>query len=270
VVANTGGRPLGLESAPNGDIYIADARRGLLRLDREGDLHVLVANRPAGPLLFADDVAVTADGVVWFTEASSRRGIEQSLLEFVERHPSGRLWRYAPETGSLTLVADQLGFANGVTVSFDGAALLFAQTSLLRISRYWLSGPKSGEIETFADGLPGYPDNIRADANGRYWIGMVAPRNYADERNGRAPLLRLAIWRLGTLLPQPSARPPVGWVIALDGHGRVVANLRSPRDALVSITSATPTPYGLMLGANRGGAMAAIDPPSYQEDPPID
>ncbi|GJM87126.1 hypothetical protein PR202_ga03050 [Eleusine coracana subsp. coracana] len=35
--------------------------------------------------------------------------------------------------------------------------------------RHWIKGPKVGTSETLAD-LPGYPDNVRQDGRGGYWV----------------------------------------------------------------------------------------------------
>jgi sugar lactone lactonase YvrE len=43
-----------------------------------------------------------------------------------------------------------------------------------RCSRYRINGDKAGTVERFIDSLPGYPDNIRYDGEGRYWIALSA------------------------------------------------------------------------------------------------
>jgi sugar lactone lactonase YvrE len=36
---------------------------------------------------------------------------------------------------------------------------------------YWIRGSKAGTPELFAD-LPGYPDNVRPDGKGGYWVAL--------------------------------------------------------------------------------------------------
>lgn len=43
-------------------------------------------------------------------------------------------------------------------------------------SRYHLTGPKQGEMDIFAENLPGWPDNIRRSGRGTYWVGMASIR----------------------------------------------------------------------------------------------
>jgi sugar lactone lactonase YvrE len=37
--------------------------------------------------------------------------------------------------------------------------------------RYWIRGSKANTSEPFAD-LPGYPDNVRPDGKGGYWVAL--------------------------------------------------------------------------------------------------
>src|ERR1700759_1679670 len=63
VVANTGGRPLGLHVARDGRVLICDSHRGLLALDpNSGVLDVLVDSVDGRPLGFCSNVTETADG----------------------------------------------------------------------------------------------------------------------------------------------------------------------------------------------------------------
>ena len=36
-----------------------------------------------------------------------------------------------------------------------------------------MKGPKAGQSEIFADGLPGMPDNIRRCRSGGYWVPLA-------------------------------------------------------------------------------------------------
>lgn len=66
-----------------------------------------------------------------------------------------------------------LGFPNGVKLSDDESFILVAETLTLRIMKYHLKGPKTGQKETFIDGLPGLPDNIQSDGQGGFLITAV-------------------------------------------------------------------------------------------------
>ena len=88
-------------------------------------------------------------------------------LEPLEARPWGRLIEYDPATNRARVLLDDLYFANGVAVSEDGSFVLVAETFRYRIRRYWLTGPRAGEDEVFADNLPGFPDGVSGDGRGQ-------------------------------------------------------------------------------------------------------
>jgi sugar lactone lactonase YvrE len=51
------------------------------------------------------------------------------------------------------------------------------QPPFCRIVKYWLKGPKAGSHEIFFDNLPGYPDNIRSDGRGGFWVALHTGRS---------------------------------------------------------------------------------------------
>ena len=59
--------------------------------------------------------------------------------------------------------------------------------------RYYLKGPKAGQLETFIDELPGVPDNISPSANGGYWIGFALTRDKISDFMCHKPFLRTII-----------------------------------------------------------------------------
>ncbi len=109
VVADTGGRPLGLEQHPDG-ILICDAEQGLLLLGPEG-LTTLVAKGEHG-LRVCNNAAVAADGTVYFTDSSQRFDLEHWTADIIEHSGTGRLLRRDPD-GAVE-VLEGLQFANGV------------------------------------------------------------------------------------------------------------------------------------------------------------
>jgi hypothetical protein len=122
-------------------------------------------------------------------------------------------------------VVPGLYFANGVTPTVDGSALVFAETQGRRLAKYWLTGPRAGTVTTLAVNLPGHPDNISTGANGRIWVAMVTPVNAAAEWLApRPPALRKLLWKLPDKL-QPQITPEV-WAVAFDpDEGEVVAGV---------------------------------------------
>jgi sugar lactone lactonase YvrE len=133
---------------------------------------------------------------------------------------------YKPDTGIARVILDGLNFANGVAVSDDQRYLLVAETGSYRIHRYWLQGPRTGSSEVVIDNLPGFPDNINNGLNGRFWIGLAAPRvRLLDEHSAR-PLVRKMMQRAPAFI-RPKAIPS-SHVIAITGDGDVLMNLQDP------------------------------------------
>lgn len=121
-------------------------------------------------------------------------------------NPSGRLVHYERKTGKLSVILDNLWFANGVALSPDEEFVIVAETHGSRIQRYYLSGEKKGQADVFLDGLPGIPDNLTPDEDG-LWIALVVA---ADPENpmlpqslAPLPLLRKFLLRLLHLLEMP-------------------------------------------------------------------
>src|SRR6188474_1628991 len=56
VVATTGGRPLGVRQLPDGSLIVADAFKGLLRVDQAGSVSVLVDSVNGRRMVYPDAV----------------------------------------------------------------------------------------------------------------------------------------------------------------------------------------------------------------------
>ena len=227
-VADTRGRPLGLEALPDGRVLVCDAHRGLLRADpATGALETLVQYVDGVPLRFCSNAAAQPDGTIWFTESSSRYDFEHYEGAFIEHRPSGRLFRRDPQ-GTVEVVLSDLHFANGVALTPDGSGLLFVETGGYRVSRLRLAGPEQGRVEVLADNLPGFPDNLSSFRDGRAWLALTNPRlPLLDRLAGSPPLVRKLLWRVPDRL-QPEPVPTV-WALALDPDGGVVDEAHADR-----------------------------------------
>lgn len=226
VVAETGGRPLGMHVARDGRVLICDSHGGLLALDpATGTLSTLVESVQGRPLMFCSNVTETADGTIYFTESTSRFHYEHFGAAVLEARGSGSLFRLGTD-GAVTTLADGLYFTNGVTATADESALVFAETQGRRLSKYWLTGPQAGMVTPLAVNLPGMPDNISTGSDGRIWVALVSPINPAAEKLApRSPLLRQLVWRLPDAL-QPRIKSQV-WVVAFDpDSGAAVSGVR--------------------------------------------
>jgi sugar lactone lactonase YvrE len=259
VVADTGGRPLGLAVARDGRLLICDSHRGLLRYDpATGAMETLVAQVAGRALTFCSNVVESSSGTIFFTESTSRFHYEYYKGSVIEGRPTGSLFRRDPD-GTVSVLASGLHFANGVTLTADESALVFAETTACRVSKYWLTGEAAGSITPLATDLPGYPDNISTGLDGRIWVAMVSDRNRLNEWLGpRAPVVRRLLWRLPyRWLPNPK---PLAWVVAFDpDDGRVVTQLRALHPDFGLATGVVETPGRLWLGRIGGAGVCYLD-----------
>lgn len=223
-VADTGGRPLGLELLPDGDLVVCDARLGLLRVDpASGEVEVLVGEVHGEPMRFCNNAAVAADGTVWFSDSSLHHGIERWKDDFVQHTRTGRLLRRDPD-GTVEVVLEGLAFANGVALAADESYVAVAECRGRTVVRHWLSGPRAGERDHLATDLPGYPDNISRGSDGLIWVAVASPVDGLVERLGSAPMvLRRAITKIPEAL-QPKPAQTIR-VQAYDDEGRLVHDL---------------------------------------------
>lgn len=251
-IAHTGGRPLGLALDQQGRLIVADAVRGLLRVAADGHIETLVDEIDGVPLQFCDDVAIGADGVIYFTDASSRFTLPDYHLDLIEGRPYGRLLAYDPNTGDTRVLLGDLYFANGVTLSPNGDYLLVNETFRYRIRRYWLQGERAGEQDLFAHGLPGFPDNISTRPGGEgYWVAIPSRRNPLFDRISASAALRNLLARMpASLQPAPER---YGMALLLNLNGDIVAAPQDPGGELLhGITSAVEHDGHLYLGTLGG------------------
>lgn len=240
----TGGRPLGVDWDPVGDrLIVADAYRGLLSVDRDGTVRLLTDQADGIALRYADDVVVADDGQMYVTDASTKFGAEAwggtyeaSLLDILEHGGHGRVLRYDPHTQTTTTVMKGLDFANGIALGPQGRSLLVVETGTYRVLRHHLEGARKGTTEVVIDNLPGFPDNLTAGQEGRYWLGFVSSRRAIVDQIAPYPLLRSMVQRLPRALRPEATR--YGHVIAFTIDGDVVMDLQDPTGGFARTTGA--------------------------------
>jgi len=85
-------------------------------------------------LMFPDDLDVTKDGTIFFSDASTKSDYETMVLEFLS-DPSGRLIQFEPKTKKFTVLIDKVHFANGVQLAEDEEFVLVSETGRGRVLR---------------------------------------------------------------------------------------------------------------------------------------
>ncbi len=136
----------------------------------------------------ADDLAISADGQrIYFTEPYDHAGAilgvsVQSRNEALTLGKNGNLWKIDLKENSASLVAHGYAYLDGILLEYPAGStketsILVNELSKCRLVRLHLSGEKSGKDEVVIDGLPGFPDGMDRDAQGRIWIALVLERS---------------------------------------------------------------------------------------------
>ncbi|KAF7006384.1 hypothetical protein CFC21_021432 [Triticum aestivum] len=221
------GRPLGLAfHRKSGDLYIADAYKGLMRVGPDGgEAEVLATSAGGVRFNFVNGIDIDqVTGDVYFTDSSVTYPRRFNTEIMMNADATGRLLKYDARTKQVTVLKDGLPYANGVAVSHDRTYVVVAHTVPCQAHRYYLQGPKAGHYELLAD-LPGYPDNVRRDGKGGYWVAL-------NQEKGR---------------PGATTAPVKHLVGVLDGGGVEVEELTAAKG--VTLSEVTERKGQLWLGS---------------------
>lgn len=258
LLVDTKGRPLAMARHPDGRLIICDAHRGLLALDARGALEVLSTEQGGVPFHFVDDVAITADGTVYFTDASAHFTVEDYKLELLEHQLTGRVLRYDVRSKTTSLVVGGFNLANGITLSPDEQSVIVAETGAYQLWRVFIDPARFGQKERFGPTLPGFPDNLRFSPSRQvYWVAVGAPRDPIVDALAEWPQLRAVIAGLPEFVQPAPVRHAT--VVAFDLEGRVVETLRyRGADAYSPIASVLEHDGFLYLGSFERGGVARV------------
>jgi len=221
VFAHIGGQPLGMAFDRQDNLYVCIGGMGLYRVNPDGAVEKATdeTNRSVysvnddSRLRLADDLDITDDGLIFFSEATVRYEMDEWPVDGLEARGNGRIICYDTKTGATHTALRGLKFPNGVAVASDGQSILFAETFGCSVKRYWFAGPKKGAVEVVMDNLPGYPDNINLASDGNYWLALVGMRS---------PSLDLA-WKMPGFRKRMAKRVPIDeWLFPNINTGCVV------------------------------------------------
>jgi sugar lactone lactonase YvrE len=259
---NTQGSPLGIVFDSDNNLLIADAYKGLLKATPDGHITLLTRSVNGTDIDYADDLDVSDDGRIYFSDASTKFGAQMggtyaaSLLDTMEHGGHGRLLVYNPEDQSTSVLMEGLNFANGVAVDENSEFVLVNETGSYRIHKYWLKGEYAGQAEVLIDNLPGFPDNIVRGNNGRFWVGLVSPRNKLLDDLSGSPIIRKIIQRFPEFM-RPKAEN-YAHVFAINGEGDVLKTLQDPEGIHNTNTGALETKNWLYISSLHADNLARV------------
>ena len=158
------GRPNGLAFAPDGQVVVADARRGILSFDpKTAAMRVLLDEYGGAPLQGPNDLTFAANGDLYFTDPG------HSDL----RHLHGRVMRIRAG-GGVDMLIDGLAYPNGLALTPEQDALYISITRSLQVLRLALLPDVVGEhrcgvFVQLSGGLAG-PDGMTMNADGNLFV----------------------------------------------------------------------------------------------------
>ncbi|MNX31638.1 Lactonase drp35 [compost metagenome] len=167
VVAQTGGWPNGLALHPDGSLWVADYRHGILRCDAgSGRVDTMLGHRNSESFKGVNDLVFDGAGRLYFTD-QGQTGLHD---------PQGRVYRYDRDGGRLDLLLSNAPSPNGIALDAEGKVLFVAVT---RGNQVWRSPlmddgsiSKMGAFRTFF-GTSG-PDGLAAAPGGRLLVAHAS------------------------------------------------------------------------------------------------
>lgn len=218
--------PIGMSFADDGNLIVADATQGLLSINPQGEITILIPAGEDEAFFYLNDLDVASDGKIYFSQASTKFGKMEFVYETAEHGAYGSLWVYDPATGEAENLIDDMVFANGVSLSPDEDFVLVSENGTYRVLRYWLTGSQAGETDVFIENLPGFPDNITTNGTDIFWLalgGGPASRVTIDGLHPNPFILKLAFRVPQNLQPAPTLQ---GYIIGLDLEGNIIYNMQ--------------------------------------------
>ena len=259
----------GLAWAGDGMLAIASLN-GLYGLDLvNGSVDRLSTGVPAHPFGYVNDLTVSPDGTIFFTDSSARWQMmnedSRYFREMLENRPTGSVYAWNPHMEQTILLRDRLYYPNGITLAPDGQSLLIAETFRHRIVRLQLTGPRAGDLDVLAENLPGYPDSLTLDPQGRLVISMPTTRDPALRLLHRHPALAELYTKLPSWL-RPNLGSADGFLLVMNPRtGTVLETLYSGDSRFCLLSDAEFGPANsVWLGSVNCGYIARV--PGWNTD----
>jgi gluconolactonase len=148
--------------------------RRVTRTEYDGRLTVLADEVDGRPLNAPNDVVVSADGAVWFTDPGY--GIDSDYEgDRGEPELPTRVYRIDPDTHAVEPVIDSLTRPNGLCFSPDESLLYVVDSggSPPTIEVFDMSAGRPAARRTFAVMDAGTADGVRCDVDGNLWAAAA-------------------------------------------------------------------------------------------------
>jgi gluconolactonase len=152
--------------------------RSVTRTEYDGTVTVLADRYKGKKFNSPNDVVVTSDGAIWFTDPTY--GLDTDYEGAVaEQELPCNVYRLEPRDGTLTVVADDFCRPNGLAFSPDERRLYIVDSGINRggpahVRSFDVDAGRLTNGRVFAENFaPGSSDGLRTDADGNVWCAMA-------------------------------------------------------------------------------------------------
>ena len=257
-VAETAGRPLGLEIDLDGRLLVCDAHRGLLRVDtRSGGVEAVADSVDGVRMVFCNNAAIASDGTVWFSDSSTKYGIE-NWRPTSSRTPGPAGCSGATPTAPSPRSSTGSPSPTASRSPKDESYVAVAESAARTVVRHWLTGPKAGTRDYLVAGPARLPRQHRPRLR-RADLGhhRQPDRHAGGAAAGRPDVVRKSVTRIPDRL-QPKPKRTVR-VQALDDSGTVVHDVDVTTDDYHMVTGVREHDGRVWLGSLHEPAIAVVD-----------
>lgn len=256
--ARTGGLPAGLHLDQDGRLLVCDSHKGLLRFTQGGTMETLATSVGGVAFGILNDLDVTTEGTIYFTDSTSQfhYTLQNVRNELLQAQGNGLLLKYTTDKG-VSVIAKGLYWPNGLLLSDDESFLLIAESFRYRILKFWLKGPKAGQIEIWANNLPGFPNGLTTDGRGHVFVGFIAVRSHFLDSIHPFPFIKRLIASIPYWM-QPQAKR-YGLLTAYNWNGQLLASWHDPPGNRVrEISSAEIFNHSVFFGSDNQPYVALL------------
>ena len=168
LIATTGGFTLGMAFDGQGRLYTCDLKHAaVFRLDpASGQLSQFATGDGTARMKIPNVPVVDPQrGCLYVSDSH----------DFHQAGPG--VWRFSLESGAGTLWYDRpLRFANGMALAADRSTLYVAETFARRVAAIPIDADgRAGEASVFLEDIPGLPDGLVLDSDGRLYVCCYEP-----------------------------------------------------------------------------------------------
>lgn len=159
-----------------GRLYTCETRgRRVTRTDKNGNVEVLAEKFEGKRLNAPNDIVVSKNGHVYFTDPAFGAQADTRELDFYGIY-------HIPPKGPLTLIAKTQGRPNGIALAPNGRRLYVADSDERSIRVFDIDGAgKATNGRVLITSIDGPPDGIRTDEKGNLWVTCNNVALYSPE-----------------------------------------------------------------------------------------